>query len=221
MLDYTRKAVSKIKKDFDIIKWIMEYGLNILMLIYLTVAIVFSFGNLIVNCTLLIITGLFLIFNIFYGKKELSKKQKKIAKKKRRALNHVLTICKIMVKAFSLGVALYGMYISSKSSPITIILTTLMLLMWCISVIIEIIKLIIDHEKEYLFDSIKQDFKWYYDAKQYIEEKTETVKNNISKTTHAIQDFVENKVEDVKEGIDKAKSAIQKVFSKDNKQIKK
>ncbi|MBQ7349019.1 MAG: hypothetical protein IJW47_03390 [Clostridia bacterium] len=207
MLDNTRKAVDKVKRDIDVIKWILEYGINILTLIYLAVSLVFGFGDFIVNVALLIITGLFVIFNIVYGKKELSKKQKKIARKKYKNAKKVLNVCKLTIKTYYLGIILYAMAFSTaEASSISIILTTLMIIAWVLSVTVELVKLIFELEKDRIIDGIKADFEWAEKTKNFVNEQVDKAKQTV---VHV--------VEETKEKINDAKSAVHEFFHREDK----
>ena len=200
MLDNTRKAFAKVKRDISIIGWFFHYCTHILTIITLVVLLFLRTGNIIANACLLIISALFLFFQMVYGKKELSKKDKKIAKKKLNKASHVLTISQIVVKAYSLGVIFYTMLIASNEiSPITIVLTTLMIILWVLSFVMEIVKLLFEFEKDRIIDGFNQDFEW-----------VEKTKNFVNAQASNVKEFVDGKVE-------QAKGFVNKVLHKDDK----
>lgn len=218
MLKNTKDSIDKIKRDLTVIKWIIEYGLNILLVAYLAVAIILEWGNLYVNIALVAVAVGFMIANAIFGKNDLSKKEKKEAKQKLRSTKRVLRIVKIIIKAYSLGVSIYGMYVATSTvSPLSIILTTLLIVVWVISVIIEIIRIIFDYEKDRLFASMKKDFEWYFTAKQFVDNTVDNVKKGVDDAKQTIKGFVNEAITETKEGIENAKNAINKVFGIDKK----
>ena len=79
------------------------------------------------------------------------KKQKKKAKKDLKEVKKKIHIGELVVKGVSLIVSLYGMHTATNTvSPITIIFTTIILILWILSVLVEIIVWIGKKEIEYL-----------------------------------------------------------------------
>ncbi len=190
MLDNTKKALAKIKRDLDIIKWFMEYGMHVLIAAYLTVAIVLQFGDFMVNVILLGLTGLFFIVSIVCGRKDLSQKDKTLTKRTK----HMLNVSLIVVKAYMLGSILYGMFIATSTvSPISIILTTLLIVCWVISVVVELVRLLFEREKDLLIESVKEDFNLLGIAKNVV--------HGITQTVVPVVQAVKQGVQAVKQGI--------------------
>ena len=211
MFDNTRQAFAGLKRDIDIIKWITEYGTNVLTIIYLSFALIFNIGNFIANVALLIVCGLLLVINLVYGKKELSKKQKKIVKEKTKKAKNLLKLCKLVVKTYSLGVILYAMVFSNyTASPIYIIITTLMIIVWIINVMTELIKGIFNLERDRILRGLKEDFDWVEKTKNFANEQVEQIKQVSVQA-----------VEQAKEKINDARTVVQKFFQKNSNENKK
>lgn len=230
MLEHTKEALNNVRRIWSVGKWVFEYGMNILMVIYLSLAIAFSLGNVIVNSILLGITTLILIATIIFSRIELNKKRRTITIKRiRKTTKHALKVGKILVKAYSLGVTLYGMFIAaSMVSPINIIVTTLLIIMWVMTVIMEVSGMLIDLLGDYLVSSIKEDFKWALSAKstietklsegkEYVQEKYEMGKEFAQEKYEQGKEYAQGVVEQGKTKLDEAKTAVQDFFKKNKK----
>lgn len=238
MFKHTREAFNRLAKICSVVSWIFNYGMNILMIVYLTIAVIVPIGNLITNAILLAITALMLIVNIAFSKMEMDKY--KGFKRLRKTTTHALSAGKLLVKAYSLGVTLYGMYIAaSMVSPINVIVTTLLIITWIISVVVEIGKITLELVGRYILNSLKEDFKWFTDAKSNVEAKFEEGKVFVQEKYEQGKEFAQQKIEQGKEfaqeklgqgkeyaqsvaeqgktKLDEAKSAVQDFFKKSKK----
>ena len=154
MFDYTRASLNKIKKDLSFIKWIFDYGSHIIISIYLIIALIMGSGDLIINIILLGLSLATFIYTIIYSHSSTTKKEKQQAKKTK----HWLKMGSLIVKAISFGITLYGMYVSSTTtSPISIIFTTLMLIVWILSVVVEVATIFVEIEVDYIIEGLKYD----------------------------------------------------------------
>lgn len=225
MFTHTREAFNKISKTWNVVKWIFDYGMSILMIIYLILALVFSLGNVIVNGILLGVTTLMLIVTIAISRKELYKKQKVITVRGVRKTKHALKCVKIAVKAYSLGVTLYGMFIAaSMVSPLSIIMTTLLIILWIITVITEFISLLLEFLRNYLVDSVqkdveelKEEYYWLLHPKATIDEKVAQGKEYVGEKYEQGKEYVSAVAEQGKVKLDEAKTAVQNFFTKSKK----
>lgn len=236
MFIHTREALNRISKTWNVVKWIFDYGMSILMIVYLILALVFSLGNDIVNGILLGITALMLVVTIAIGQKELLKKQRVITIRGVRKTKHALKCAKIVVKAYSLGVTLYGMFIAaSMVSPLSIIMTTLLIILWVITVIIELISVLIETLNNYLKDSInkdieelKEEYHWLIHPRETIDAKVQQGREFAQEKYNQGKEFVGEKynqgveyaqaiAEQGKTKLDEAKTAVQNFFTKSKK----
>lgn len=192
MFNHTREAFNKVKRDLQIISWILTYGINIIMFCYYLFALISELSSVVINIILLCLTLISLVLSVVFGKKETSKKQKRLIKRSK----HVLSVFKIITKAYTLCATLYAMYLStSQTNPISIIITTILILLWIISLIVEMAAIFIEFEKNRVLDGIAKDFEFMTKAKK------------------AISDTVDN----IKDGLEGATSKVVNLFSKEEK----
>ena len=192
MLNYTKESFNRLKRDLRIISWIFTYGLNLAIIAYYIFALASNKGNLITNLILLCITFILIVLSIIYNKINLTGKTKKRIKKGK----HFAKIASLLTKAYVLGCTLYAMYIATTSvNPVEIILTTLLLLLWIISFVVELAKMFVDFETNRILIGLSKDFAPLI-----------KVKNTVSET-----------FENVKDGIDLAKSKVVSIFNKKEK----
>lgn len=159
--DYTRAAFRRLGRRIDALKWGMDYGVHIVMIAYLTLAMLMGWGRLLINATLMGLTIATLVYTIVYSRKDLSKKAKKQAKEDLKKFKRRLRVCSLFVKGVSFAVTLYGMAsMSNNVLPINIVFTTLLLIVWIISAVTELTAWIIETEKEYFEKAFDYDRKF-------------------------------------------------------------
>lgn len=198
MLKNTRQAISRIGDDINIIKWLFSYGVDIFIVIYLIFALCSQIGDFIANCVLLVLTTIMLTSRIIYGKKELSKKAKKLQKAKLGKIKHAITVLKIVTKTYSLGLILYGMHFATVSvSAISVILTTITLLLWMMSVLLELVKLFFEKEKDLLFKGLEQDFEWLNKATNFVGDAATQVKEKVDDIKDSVVGFFKKENRDM------------------------
>ncbi|MCQ2776562.1 MAG: hypothetical protein MJ217_02440 [Bacilli bacterium] len=153
MFKYSKAALGIIEDDFVRFYHIFQYSFILLTIGYFTFAYFVGIGNKIIDLIFIALNALYLIYCIFI-KKILSRKAKK---KVKRTFNWI----KIAVKAVSLGISIYAIYITSTSEikPISIILLVLMIIFWILQVLLEIIVEIISRKIRFLESAIAEDFK--------------------------------------------------------------
>lgn len=177
MLKHTRAALQKIMKDFRILGWCLDWGVHLLMGAYLLAAIILGWGNLIANAVLLALTAWLLIVQGVERRKNVKWYDKWEEKKKQKHHRHLFQIFILLTKLFSLGVTLYGMAVSEKAtSSLLTVLTTLLIILWFISALVEVITLFLEREEELLMDGIREDFDWFFQAAKKADEAKENVK---------------------------------------------
>ena len=150
MFKYTKAAVDIIVNDVRRYCNIFKYGTMMFTLAYFIYSIYAQKGNLVVNIVLLILFALYAILDLVTSKKDY-KLFKRFIRKSYKGL-------KITTKAFSLGVMIYGIYIAAYNvSPISIILATLMIIMWVLEVLFEIVLSIFEDKKDLLVAGWNKD----------------------------------------------------------------
>lgn len=150
MFKYTKAAVDIIVNDVRRYCNMFKYGAMLFTLVYFIYSIYTKNGNLIVNIVLLSLFSLYAILDLLTSKKDY-KFFKRFIRKSYKGL-------KITTKAFSLGVMIYGIYIATYNvAPISIILATLMIIMWVLEVLFEIVLSIFEDKKDLLVAGWNKD----------------------------------------------------------------
>ena len=131
-------------------------------------------GSFLINTALLTLTGATLVYTIVYSSKEFSKKDK-AEKRQYKEIKRDLRVGRCIVKGLSLAITLYGMYTSTNSvSPLSIIFTTLLIIVWLISVLFEVFAWVVEKEVEYFMTGLNYDLT--------LGEERDRLANAISKT---------------------------------------
>lgn len=141
MFKYTKAAIDIVINDIKSCCNIFKYGSMIFTILYFGYSLYSKSGNLIANIVLLSLFSFYAILDFFTHDKEL-KSLKKFIKKSYKSL-------KMITKTFSLGVVIYGIYTASTNvSAISIILATLMIIMWVLQLLFEVIIGIFEAKKD-------------------------------------------------------------------------
>ena len=154
MLKYTVAAWNTIVNDMKLISKLATIIMQSFMIVYLTLGIIFTNGNVIVNSVLLGLTvvhfGLYLCTD---GKKgETAKRVKGVSSK-------VYTYAKLMINAVSLASIIYSIYVSPDIvSSITLVTTPLMIVLWVLQLLFELVKIYVERRATLFIDGIKMDF---------------------------------------------------------------
>lgn len=150
MFKYTREAVDKIIDDFRKLSRFFKYSSQIFTVTYLVYAIIANVGNLYANIILLSLFIAYTIFDLVIDEKE----NRLVEKVVRRTYKWL----RISIKAFTLGILIYGIYTATTStSPISIILATLMIIVWVLQVLLELVIMIVEDEKDLVVAGLKKD----------------------------------------------------------------
>jgi hypothetical protein len=183
MFKYTREAVDKIIDDFRKLSRFFKYSSQIFTVTYLVYAIIANVGNLYANIILLSLFIAYTIFDLVIDEKE----NRLVEKVVRRTYKWL----RISIKAFTLGILIYGIYTATTStSPISIILATLMIIVWVLQVLLELVIMIVEDEKDLVVAGLKKDME---DIKRPVTE----VGNFFKRVTG--QEVVVNEEEDSRE----------------------
>lgn len=150
MFKYTRTAIDIIITDIKKFATIFNYGSLIFTSAYFIYALVTKTGNFIAN---IILASLFVAYTIFsfITKYKKIKTAKKIVK---RSYNWI----KILIRTFTLGAMIYGIYTTTTNvTPISIILATLMIILYVLQILFEIAFEIIEDKKDLLVEAVAKD----------------------------------------------------------------
>ena len=137
MFMYTRAAIDIVIGDIKRYCNIFKYSSMIFTFLYFGYVLYSKSGNFFVNVILLGLFSSYTIFDLLTHKKDFKPLKKFI----RRSYKGI----KFFAKTFTLGVMIYGIYTASISvSAISIILATLMIIMWVLQLLLEIVIEIFD-----------------------------------------------------------------------------
>lgn len=137
MIDYSKAAFALVFEDLK--KWSKGFkiGFNVFTILYFIYSFVMQKGIVYVNITLVSLYVIYTIFELVTIKKNMKKTKKWVSKSYKWA--------KLLIKAFTLGSSLYGIYIAStEADGITIIVATLMIIIWVLQALLEIIILVME-----------------------------------------------------------------------------
>ena len=148
---YTKEAINVILQTAKkTIFWIACFT-QTLTIIYLIYTLIAATGNPVINSTLLVISVCAFIYSLYT---ELSDGKQK----NENTIKHVLSVSKLLIKLFNLGIIIYGFYTAASTvSPISIIITVFMILFWIIQIIIEILTILIVYVKNFVLEAIDAD----------------------------------------------------------------
>ena len=150
MFKYTRTAIDIIISDIKKFSTIFNYGSLIFTSAYFIYALVTKTGNFIAN---IILASLFVGYTIFYfiTRSMEMKTAKKIVKRSYKWI-------KIVIKTFTLGAMIYGIYITTTNvTPISIILATLMIILYVLQILLELACEIVEDKKDLLVEAVAKD----------------------------------------------------------------
>ena len=154
MLDYTQAALQKIADDFKRLVYFFNVVTQIAYMAYLTYAIFAGMGILWVNITLAAIAmGYFVFFMIVTQGKALYVKQNLHV-----VVQRIFKISKLLLKFFTIGVMLYGIYNTTQNvTPFGVILSAMMIVGWLLQLIFEVIGSILTSRFQLLVAAIEAD----------------------------------------------------------------
>ncbi len=154
MFDYTKAAFKRIGYGVKLVINIIKIGSFALTMLYFGIMLALNLGHMWANIAMLVLTLFAFIFDLVTDKK------KKETKEARKTVKRVVAWSKIAIKTVTLGITIYGIYIaSSTASPISIILATLMIILWVLQVVFQVIFNVIEDEASVILEGVKEDFK--------------------------------------------------------------
>lgn len=154
MLDYTKVAFAKVVEDFRTLRFVGTLLSQFLYIGYLVYAIIVGAGFLSVNIVLLSVSIAYVVFYVFVvGRKGYGLKSKK------KIIRRIFVWLKLLFRAFTLGITVYGIYaMTTHVTPISIILATLSIIFWVLQVIIEILSILVENRANLMLEAIKADY---------------------------------------------------------------
>ena len=153
MLDYTKAAIKQIAEDFKKIDLVRNVLTQILYIFYLGYAIFIKSGNFTVNLILFVLSVGYFAFFIWATGQENSKK------KMQKVVETIYKRCKQLIKLFTLGVMLYGVWIAAENvTPLGMILSALMIVGWVLQIVFEIIIKFFSKRINLLIEGLEADY---------------------------------------------------------------
>ena len=150
MFKYTRAALTSISKDFKKWSYIFNWILLFVSIGYYVFAICTNLGYLWINIVSLSLITLFTIFDTCTKHCDFNDKK--------RVIILVYNWSRIILRAITLGLTIYSLYVSAETAnPVSIILATLMIIFWILSVLIEISKDIIISRYHLIINAFEED----------------------------------------------------------------
>ncbi len=154
MLDYTKAALQKIADDFKKLVYFFNVITQIAYIAYLTYALFAPIGIFWVNVTLASIAVAYFIFfmiitqgNALYVKQNLHK-----------VVQNIFKISKLLLKIFTIGVMLYGIYNTTQHvTPFGVILSAMMIVGFLLQFIFTLIGNIVSSRFQLLLAAIEAD----------------------------------------------------------------
>lgn len=191
MFDYTKAAAVLILDDFKRWSKMFKIFFSAFTLVYFTYNFIADVGNLYVN---IVLTALYLGYTLF----EIITYKKSVKKRTKKIIARGYKWSKLVIKAFTLGSMLYGMYVAASSiNGISIILATLTIIIWVLQVLLELIILVIEPKIKLITAGVLTDAKSYEGALRFLLRKEKDWEINTAEYQKEV-DIISKRV-DVKE----------------------
>lgn len=160
MLKYTKAVLNDAVKDLKSFLYWFSVITQLLYIGYLLFAIISGIGIIYVNVALGVISLAYFIFYMLTNNAT-DKKTKHVA----YVTRHTKTIIKLVLNAFTLAVAIYGIYISATTTnAFSLMLTILMIVFWCVQLVLEIIIFFFEHKKNMVLYGLQKDLEPWTNA---------------------------------------------------------
>lgn len=170
---HTKNALTTTINDFKAIYKTIKYVSLLFSFAYLAYVFLAKVGNFWVNVALASVTFIYYVFFVFSVKK-----QSKTAQSAKKVVRRIYHWLRILVRAASLGILLYGMALQPQSAtPISIILATITVIVWVLQVIFELICNLLEVHKDLIVESVITD--WQSEDVQKVKEKVIKAKETV------------------------------------------
>lgn len=162
MLDYTRSVLIQTKEDLKKLGLLCSFALQSFQIFYLIYTLCIGSGILAANIALLVLSASYLGVMVYVNRNEAKKEIRKIFKT-------VYRWGKRLIKLFTLGVSVYGLFITASEpttvkTTVSIILLVFMLLGWVLDLLLEILTRIVEKRGKLFLDALKMDIEPAYKA---------------------------------------------------------
>lgn len=164
MFDHTRAAVDKTIADFK--RFILGYNvvLQLIYIAYLVYALIAPSGFFYANIALLSVSVAYFIF--YLATHNLEGRE---AKKIKRQTKDAYKWFKLTVKAFTLALTIYGIYMATQSvTVLSVILAAFSTVGWALQVILELAFKFVSNRAELIMTGVKMDTKPVQDVSAFV-----------------------------------------------------
>lgn len=178
MVKYTKAAIDLTLKDLRLFYNIFKYTFMLLTAGYFAYAIATGLGNLVVNIILLSVVGVYFILDLVVT-----------ATSVRRIIRHGYHWVRLTLTAFTLGTTIYGVYEATTNiTPLSIILLTLMIVLWVVQFIFELITIMFEQKRDLILEAIDMDIE---EAKGIYQKPVSAVKKFFNRLTGQEEKVIE------------------------------
>ena len=155
MLDYTKAAIKKTIDEFKRVDYIRNVATQVLYIAYLTYALIAGAGVRIACAILLGITLCYFVFFFIVTTGRVGR----LRKKAKKVVTKVFTRCKQLIKLFTLGVMIYGIYATTKLvTPLSVILSAFMIVGWILQIVFEVIFKFFLNRAQFILEGMEADY---------------------------------------------------------------
>ncbi|MBQ7924235.1 MAG: hypothetical protein IJ329_02900 [Clostridia bacterium] len=155
MLDYTKAAIRKTVDDFKRVDYVRNVVTQVLYILYLGYACYVPIGVFWANVALLALSvSYFVFFMIMTGGQPL-----RPPKKTQKFVAILFKRSKQLLKLYTLGVTVYGIYSTTKAvTPIGVVLSALMIVGWLLQIIFEVLIRIFTSRAQLIIEGLEADY---------------------------------------------------------------
>jgi hypothetical protein len=151
MLDYTRGALNKVLEDFKKIALAVNIGVQVFSILYLVYALIARTGFFAVNLVLLALTVAYFLFFLIMEFTNGAKKTRKIVRE-------IYSWGKRVIKAFTIGLTTYGLFVVTRDfNPLSLFLLLMMVLGFILDILFCFIIRFLTAEIELIITGVKLD----------------------------------------------------------------
>ena len=153
MLTNTKAVGNKIKNDLRIFSGIYSISAQLIYVLFLVYTLISGIGILALNIALLALSVAFEAFlTISFIKRDF------LTREHNKLIKRAFRITSLTLKAISLGIGIYGIHISITSvNTVSLIFTVLMFFGWLSSVLIELLRFVIEGYVNLSVAAVKND----------------------------------------------------------------
>ncbi|MBQ7761077.1 MAG: hypothetical protein IJ400_03370 [Clostridia bacterium] len=163
-----RDKLAELVRQLKLLAFVFLVELQSLNILFPLLLVLIGIGVVPVNCVLAGVSCLLLVFTIVRHFQE-----SKILQTVKKTVDRVCRIIKILAKAVSLGISIYGIVIIINDvNWFSVLVVVVSAILWIIQVVIEIVRQILERQLAILTQRVKDDY-------QKAKEKTSQVKDNV------------------------------------------